>query len=78
MYVCICISDSHLLALNPLVSITIRHGKYAFFPPPFLCVNYSLVVIDESQNIESQNNSGVILQMAQSITSRRRLSVSGY
>ena len=72
------ISNFHLLVLNPLSSITIRHGKYAFSPPPFMCVNYSLVVIDKSQNKESQNNSGVILQLAQSITSKRQLSVSGY
>ena len=60
--------------------IRARFSVYPLIPPSFLCINYRLVVIDESQNIEksmSSNSSSIILQMAQSIRSSRRVSVSG-
>lgn len=54
----------------------ILHSTYAIYPPPFLCVNYALMVVDETQNIESASTSQV-LSMACKIQSVRRVCVSG-
>lgn len=53
-----------------------RDKKYDLFPPPLLSVEFSLVVIDETQNIEGAAESQ-ILKMALKLRTRRRMSVSG-
>eukprot|EP01032_Pedospumella_encystans_P008056 gene8056-9603_t len=54
----------------------ILHSTYAIYPPPFLCVHYQLVVVDETQNIESTTTSQ-ILTMCCKIASTYRICVSG-
>lgn len=53
-----------------------RGGKYDVFPPSFLAIHYQLVVIDETQNIESCSENQ-ILKMSCKLRSERRVSVSG-
>lgn len=57
-------------------SSRILHSTYAIYPPPFLCLSYRLVVVDETQNIEAASTSQV-LKMACRIRSARRICVSG-
>lgn len=52
----------------------LRSG-YAIYPPAFLCVHYALLVVDETQNIESTTSQ--VLSMACRIPSAHRISVSG-
>jgi SNF2-related domain len=49
---------------------------YVSFPPPFMCVRFSMVVVDETQKIESE---GVTqgLMLCTSIVADRRLCVTG-
>jgi hypothetical protein len=56
-----------------------RHSLYSAFPPSFACVEFSALVVDESQNVESSpaGEGGVVLRMTQVVRSRRRVSVSG-
>lgn len=55
----------------------IRRSIYAIFPPPFLCLRYHLLVVDETQNIEAPSGSSQTLNMACRIPSQHRISVSG-
>jgi hypothetical protein len=57
-------------------SARIQRSSYAVYPPPFLCVQFGLLVVDETQNIETQTTSQ-ILTMACRIPSVHRISVSG-
>jgi SNF2 family DNA or RNA helicase len=57
-------------------SARIQRSSYAVYPPPFLCVRFGLLVVDETQNIETQTTSQ-ILTMACRIPSANRISVSG-
>jgi len=57
-----------------------RFSEYVIVPPPFMCLSYSSLVVDESQNIESAaptSKGSMILQMASGIRALRRISVSG-
>ena len=54
----------------------LKNKVHSYFPPPILCMNFRMVVVDETQRIESEGESKV-LSMAKRIHSNFRLSVSG-
>lgn len=56
-------------------STRILRCSYAIYPPAFMCLHYALVVVDETQNIESTTSQ--VLSMALRIPSTHRISVSG-
>ena len=52
-------------------------GKmYVSFPPPFMCIRWSLVVVDETQKIESEGVSQG-LSLCMRLSAERRLCVTG-
>jgi hypothetical protein len=58
-------------------SARVQRSSYAIYPPPFLCLRYRLLVVDETQNIESPSGGSQVLNMACRIPSLYRVSVSG-
>eukprot|EP01033_Poteriospumella_lacustris_P013299 gene13299-9526_t len=52
------------------------HRRYDVYPPPLLGLEFSTIVIDETQNIEGASEN-MILKMAMKLRTRRKLSVSG-
>jgi len=52
------------------------NSTYAIYPPPFLCIRYTLVVVDETQNIESTTTSQILI-IACKVRSMYRICVSG-
>jgi hypothetical protein len=57
-------------------SSRVRNSIYTIYPPAFLCLNYRLVVLDETQHIESKVESQS-LRMACRIPAISRICVSG-
>ena len=50
--------------------------KYITFPPPIMCLNFTLLVVDETQKIEAEGVSHALAQCVK-LQARRRLCVSG-
>ena len=50
--------------------------KYITFPPPIMCLNFALLVVDETQKIEAEGVSHALAQCVK-LQARRRLCVSG-
>ena len=48
-----------------------------YYPPPLFCLSYQLLIIDETQKIESENRENQAFTMTNAFTSLYRISVSG-
>lgn len=53
-----------------------KRTKSAYFPPPFMCIQFELVVVDETQKLESEGENQA-LYLARSLDARCQVSVSG-
>ena len=49
---------------------------YVSFPPPFMCIHWAMVVVDETQKIESESISQSLF-LCKQLSARRRLCVTG-
>ena len=62
--------------LNPPFKHHWGNVKYLTFPPPIMCLNFALLVVDETQKIEAEGVSHALAQCVK-LQARRRLCVSG-
>lgn len=69
-----CFHEADLNWASPTASQS--HRRYDVYPPPLLGLEFSTIVIDETQNIEGASEN-MILKMAMKLRTRRKLSVSG-
>ena len=49
----------------------------AYFPPPIMCLTFKLLVVDETQKLDSSAGASHILQLARRLSCERRVCVSG-